>query len=71
MTAINQQYARQKLAAVARAPQRSRQRVRTNAYWRIASECEMFGADLSQDGSLTAEQYAAVEQALEAVGVTA
>ena len=69
MTQINQQYAREKLAAIARAPQRTRQAVRTNAYWRIASEAELFGAELSYDGSLTAEQYTAIEQHLEAAGV--
>lgn len=69
MTQINQQYAKQKLAAVARAPQQSRQRVRENSYWRIASEAELFGAELSLDGSLTPQQYAVVEQRLQDAGV--
>ena len=70
MTQINITYAREKLSAIARAPQRTQQVVRTNAYWRIASEAELFGLELSLDGSLTAEQYSAVEQNLEAAGVT-
>lgn len=69
MTQINTSYAREKLAAVARVPQQSKDAVRTNAYWRIASEAELFGAELSYDGSLTPQQYAAVEQHLAAAGV--
>jgi len=65
MAKINTDYAQQKLAAIARAPQRAKQRVRTNAYWRIASEAELFGAELSADGTLTSQQYATIEQALE------
>ena len=69
MSTINTDYARQKLSAIARAPQQLQQHIRTDAYWRIASEAELFGADLSYDGTLTPAQYAAVEQHLQDAGV--
>lgn len=69
MTTINTTYAREKLAAIARVLQQAQAAVRTNAYWRIASEAEPFGLELSFDGSLTPQQYSAVEWHLQAAGV--
>lgn len=70
MTTINTDYARQKLAAIARVPQHLQQHVRRDALWRIASEAGLFGAELSFDGTLTDDQVLAVEQHLQEAGVT-
>lgn len=65
----NTDYIQQKLAAIARAPRLQQPAVRLDAYWRIASEADLF-SDLSHDGTLTQQQYAAVEQHLRKAGVT-
>jgi len=69
MTTLNATYAREKLSAIARAPQQMQQQIRRDSYWRIASEAELFGTELSFDGTLTPQQYATVEQHLQQAGV--
>lgn len=69
MTTINTTYAQEKLAAIARASQHMQETVRRDAYWRIASNAELFGAELSLDGTLTDAQYSAVEGHLQDAGV--
>lgn len=69
MTTINTTYAAEKLAAVNRAPQHLKATVRHDAFWRIASNAELFGSELSTDGSLTDAQATKVEQLLEFEGL--